>query len=101
MIYTLYMNNTTTHRERVLYTLPSTVVQNIDRYARKIRKGNKSGFVADAIEAYINLLKKNVETNRLRDAYTLSAQNGIKIANEWQVADAELDKALDDIENEK
>jgi metal-responsive CopG/Arc/MetJ family transcriptional regulator len=95
------MRKVSENRERVLYTLPSVVVQNIDHYAKKVRRGNKSGFVADAIKAYIALLKKNVETNRLRDAYALSAQDSMKISGEWQVADAELDKALDDIENNK
>ncbi|HSX24867.1 MAG TPA: hypothetical protein VLG69_02795 [Candidatus Andersenbacteria bacterium] len=92
------MSKSTHHQERVLYTLSSDVVKSVERYARKIRNGNKSGFVADAIEAYINLLKKNVETNRLSDAYALSAKYNRKINQEWQVADAELDKALDDIE---
>ena len=95
------MNDSSTHRRRTLYTLPSAVVKNIDTYARKIRQGNKSGFVADAIEAYIKLLQKKVETNRLRDSYALAAQDNLKTAQEWQVADAELDKALDEIENEK
>ena len=94
------MSDSYTNRERVLYTLPSAVVQSIDKNSRKIRKGHKSGFVADAIEAYIALLKKKVETNRLRDSYALAAQDNLKILQEWQVADAELDKALDEIESE-
>lgn len=95
------MSNSSKSRERVLYTLPSAVVKNIDTYARKIRNGNKSGFVADAINVYIKLLQKKVETNRLRDSYALAAEENRKMAQDWQVADAELDKALDEIENER
>ena len=40
-------------RERVIFTLPRKVVAHLERYARIVRGGNKSGFVADAIEAYI------------------------------------------------
>lgn len=93
--------NTSTNRERVLYTLPSGVVKSIDKYARKIRKGNKSGFVADAIEAYISLLQRKVETNRIRASYIDSAEDSMKASQEWQVADAELEEALNEIESKK
>lgn len=103
MIYTCSMSRKipTKNRERVLYTLPSSVVQNVDKYAQRIRKGNKSGFVADAIEAYIKLLKKKVETERIRDSYIAAAEDNLKLNQEWQFADAEIEKALQDLEREK
>ncbi len=87
-------------KERVLYTLPSEAVRNVDKYAQKIRKGDTSGFVADAIEAYVALLTKKSETNRLRESYVLVTQDNEKTMREWQVADVEFERALDEIKHE-
>lgn len=94
-------NPSAKHKERVLFTLSSDVVENVNSYAKKIRKGNKSGFVADAIEAYIKLLKKKVETERLRESYKAAAEDSFKIHQEWRFADSDVEQALRKMESEK
>ncbi len=47
-------------------------VADVERYAKRVRKGNKSGFVQDAIEAYIAAID-HVQANQssvLRTAYS-------------------------------
>lgn len=57
--------------ERVIVTLPKAVASRLRQYADIFRQGNKSGFVADALQAHMEKLKKARHTARLREAYAL------------------------------
>ena len=56
----------------ITLSLPKAQVADVERYAKRVRKGNKSGFVQDAIEAYIAAID-HVQANQssvLRTAYS-------------------------------
>jgi hypothetical protein len=82
-------------QQRVIFTLPPDLVADIKRYASKLRGGNKSGFVADALRSYINQLRKARRTAKLREAYAASAEAGIAITRQWEPLDAEAWARLD------
>ena len=71
-------------RKRVIFTLPRKVVDQVQRYARLVRGGNKSGFVADAIEAYITNLRKAAHTRKLRKSYAAAAGDSLEICTAWE-----------------
>ncbi len=79
----------------MIFTLPLDLVDDIKRYASKLRGGNKSGFVADALRSYIDQLHKARRTARLREAYAASAAAGLAITREWEALDAETWARLD------
>src|SRR5712691_4741908 len=87
--------------ERVIFTLPQPLVSELQRYADALRNGNKSGFVADAIQAYINQFRRRRHTALLRDSYAASAQHGRAIAQEWEPLDDETWARLDELERQK
>jgi len=82
-------------QQRVIFTLPPDLVADIKRYASKLRGGNTSGFVADALRSYINQLRKARRTAKLREAYAASAEAGIAITRQWEPLDAEAWARLD------
>lgn len=101
-VYTPSMStreSTTDHREigsaRVMFTLPKPLAAELEEYARVLRDGNKSGFVADAIRSYIDHFRRRRHTALLRDAYAASAEQGHAIAAEWESLDEETWARLD------
>ena len=82
-------------QRRVIFTLAPDLVADIKRYASKLRGGNKSGFVADAVRSYIDQLHKAGHTARLRQAYADSAEAGLAITRQWEPLDAEAWARLD------
>jgi hypothetical protein len=82
-------------QRRVIFTLPPDLVNDIKRYASKLRGGNKSGFVADALRSYIDQLRKARHTAKLREAYAASAKASLAITRQWEPLDAEAWARLD------
>lgn len=76
--------------ERVLVTLPHDLVGQLRKYAEQVRDGNNSGFVADAVRMYIDHLRKQQRTAKLRAAYAAAAQHSRKVGQAWQAADDAL-----------
>lgn len=92
-----------THRNeansaRMIFSLPKALVAELEEYAHVLRNGNKSGFVADAIRSYIDHYRKRRHTALLREAYAASAEEGRKIAKEWEPLDDETWARLDKLE---
>ena len=84
--------------ERMIFSLPKALVSELEEYARVLRNGNKSGFVADAIRSYIDHYRKRRHTALLRDAYAASAEASRAIAQEWEPLDDETWARLDELE---
>ena len=82
-------------QQRVIFSLPPDLVADVKRYASKLRGGNKSGFVADALRSYIDQLHKSRHTAKLRESYAASAEAGLAITREWEPLDAEAWAQLD------
>ena len=88
----------TTASERLIVSLPKALVLELRRFATKYRGGNKSGFVADAIESHISRLRKARHTARLRKAYADAAEQSMRVAEEWEQVDNESWTLLDQFE---
>ena len=88
-------NDDRSRQQRVIFSLPPELVADVQRYASKLRGGNKSGFVADALRSYIDHLHKARHTAKLRKAYATSAQAGLAITRQWEALDAEAWARLD------
>ena len=86
--------------ERMIVSLPKPLLAKVRRYATAVRSGNKSGFVADAIEAYIEQLRQARRTARLRESYAAAAGQGLAITNEWSGLDDEVWAKLDELEDQ-
>ncbi|MFO7906046.1 MAG: hypothetical protein ACQESR_06255 [Planctomycetota bacterium] len=86
--------------ERVLVSLPRTTAAKLTKYAKACREGNKSGFVADAIEAYISNLHSQRRTQKLRESYAASAEHARRVAEDWQALDEDAWARLDQLEQE-
>src|SRR5690242_14003890 len=84
--------------ERALFTLPPELMAETRKYATAYHDGNNSGFVAAAIRAYIDHLKKARHTAMLRDSYAASTHAGMRIAADW---DATADDAWRPLDNRK
>lgn len=84
--------------ERMMFSLPKTLVAELETYARVMRGGNKSGFVADALRAYIDHFRRKRHTAKLRESYKASAEKSLAIAREWEPLDDELWSRLDELE---
>ena len=85
----------TSKQQRVIFSLPPELVDDLQRYANQLRGGNKSGFVADALRSYIDQLHKTRHTAKLRQAYAASAAAGLAITRQWEPLDAESWALLD------
>lgn len=96
------MSKRTKHRrqksERMIFTLPRSLADDIRLFADGIRGSNKSGFVADAVRWYVDYLRKTRHTSRLRESYARSAERSHQICNEWLPLDQEVWAKLDEIE---
>ncbi len=85
--------------ERAIFTLPAPLVAEIRAYAKAVRGGNKSGFVADAVRAYIELLRKKQYTAMVRESYAAAASDELAVLRDWEAVDAEAWDELDKAEN--
>ena len=94
------MGKKRTNHERVLVSLPRTTAAKLTKYAKACRHGNKSGFVTDAIEAYVSSLHRQRRTQKLRESYAASAEHARRLAEDWQVLDEETWARLDQLEQE-
>jgi hypothetical protein len=87
-----------TGSERVIFTIPRSLVAEVATYARVLRNGNKSGFVADAIRSYIQYFHKCRHTELLRRSYAAAAAKGRIVNRAWEPLDDETWARLDLIE---
>ena len=83
--------------ERMIVSLPAPLVARVRRLADIVRDGNKSGFVADAIQAYIDHLRKPRHTEKLRQSYAASAGDSAAIAQAWERLDDEAWVRLEEV----
>lgn len=84
--------------ERVIFTLPKQLAAELEEYAGVLRGGNKSGFVADAVRAYIDHFRRLRHTERWRRSYAAAAGPNREIAREWEGLDDTTWKRLDALE---
>lgn len=84
--------------ERMIFTLPRELATALDRYARAVRGGNKSGFVADALQSHIDFLNRRRHTDLLRSSYAEAAAGSAALTREWQPLDRELSERLGKLE---
>ncbi|TSC58374.1 MAG: hypothetical protein Greene041619_598 [Candidatus Peregrinibacteria bacterium Greene0416_19] len=82
----------------MLFTLPSSLAEELEHYARLVRGGNKSGFVADAVRSYIRYFHRQRHTAQLREGYAASAGKSRDVAQEWDVLGEETWARLDKLE---
>ena len=94
-------NKRTNGSVRVIFSLPRPLAASLAKYARICRSGNKSGFVADAIEAYIDSLHRHRHTQKLRQSYAAAAQKSGAIAADWQHLEEEAWAQLDELKTAK
>lgn len=87
--------------KKTMLSLPEPLLKDIEHYARKVTNGNKSGFMAQAAEAYIKYLHRVEHTQHMREAYKASAKDSLRIAHAWRFIDAETTSMLNDEEGEK
>jgi hypothetical protein len=101
-VYTEDMKAASQHREsrseRVIFTLPRPLVVELEEFADALRDGNKSGFVADAIQSYIDQFRRRRHTSLLRASYAAAAKKSQAIAREWEPLDDETWAKLDALE---
>lgn len=83
--------------ERVIFSLPRPLVTEMKKYASVCRAGNKSGFVADAVRAYITSLRRHRHMAKLRDSYAQSAQDSLATTREFAHLDQEAWIKLDEL----
>lgn len=104
-VYTGVVKRSSHHREarskRVIFTLPKPLVIELEQYADAVRNGNKSGFVADAIEGHIQQFRRRRHTALLRKSYAAAAGKSRAIAEEWEPLDDETWARLDELEERK
>jgi hypothetical protein len=86
--------------ERMMFSLPKALAAELEEYARVLRQGNKSGFVADAVRAYIDHFRRRRHTALLRQSYAAAAKAGGDIAREWEPLDEETWSRLDELEQQ-
>src|SRR5438477_11035244 len=95
------MKGRQTGSERMMFTIPQDLAAELEEYARALRGGNKSGFVADAIRSYIDHFRRRRHTQLLRQAYAAAAEHGRAIQREWEPLDEETWARLDQAEKRK
>jgi metal-responsive CopG/Arc/MetJ family transcriptional regulator len=86
--------------ERMMFSLPKALVAELEEYARVLRSGNKSGFVADAVRAYIDHFRRRRHTALLRESYAAAAETSQEIAREWEPLDDETWFRLDELQQQ-
>lgn len=94
------MNNKTTY-DRVIFSLPRPLVAKLKKYSRVCRGGNKSGFVADALDSYINALQQSRHAARLRTSYTAARRESQAIMDDFAHIDEETWSQIDKLDKNK
>lgn len=84
--------------KRAIFSLPAPLLNRLSKYATIASGGNKSGFVAEAIEEKMDCIRKSAHTRELREAYKATAARGLCVTKEWEQADDELWLRLDELE---
>jgi metal-responsive CopG/Arc/MetJ family transcriptional regulator len=84
--------------ERMISTLPRPLAEELVEYARVLKGGNKSGFVADAIRSYIEHYRRLRHTALLRRSYAAAAKKSQAVAHEWETLDDATWARLDELE---
>src|SRR5688500_9723644 len=84
--------------ERVIVSLPQALVGQLRQFAKAFRGGNKSGFIADAVRAHIDTLRRRRHTAKMRASYAAAATDGAKINKDWEALDDEAWARLDSLE---
>jgi hypothetical protein len=87
-----------TGSERVIFTLSKALAADVEEYARVLRNGNKSAFIADAIRSYIDNFRKRRHTQLLRQVYGRAAEQSQAINREWEPLDDETWVRLDELQ---
>lgn len=87
--------------QKVMLSLPKTLVKELTELAQVVKGGNKSGFAADALRTYIDSWRRANHTRKLRAAYKATAEESLAITKEWEKADDELWQKLDELEKGK
>jgi metal-responsive CopG/Arc/MetJ family transcriptional regulator len=90
--------NKPSQQERVIVSLPKALAEELQKYAGLVHGGNKSGFVADAIRAYIDHLDKARHTAKLRQSYAAAAGETRASVEEWAPLVEEAWERLDALE---
>ena len=88
----------TNNHERMIFTIPQPVAEEIRQYADAVRGANKSGFVADAVRWYVDYLRRVQRTAKLRQSYAQAAERSLQICKEWEPLDGEVSARLDELE---
>jgi metal-responsive CopG/Arc/MetJ family transcriptional regulator len=88
-------NTNRTGCERVIFSLPKPLAAELRKYADACRGGNRSGFVADAVRAYIKSLRRHRHTAKLRASYAQAAQHSLSISEDFRYLDEEAWGKLD------
>jgi metal-responsive CopG/Arc/MetJ family transcriptional regulator len=81
----------------MIFTLPKPLAAELEEYARVLRGGNKSGFVADAVRSYIDHFRRRRHTALLRSSYAAAADQSRALAREWELLDDETWARLDQL----
>ena len=71
--------STTAHR-RLNITLPEETVRLIDRVAKK---GDRSRFIAEAVERYVVEIGRDNLRKRLKEGAVRRAERDLQLASEW------------------
>ena len=80
---------------RAIFTLPPELLAEARQFAAAFHDGNNSGFVAAAIQNYIEHLRKVRHTAKLRESYAAAASEARKVAAEWDSISDEAWAMLD------
>jgi hypothetical protein len=83
--------------KRVTFTLPKPLAAKLAEYARVLRGGNKSGFVADAVRSYIDQFHRPRHTALVRKSYAAAATHARELARVWTPLDHETWARLDEL----
>ena len=91
---------TSTH-ERMIFTIPRPLADEIRRYADAVRRSNKSGFITDAVRWYLDHLHRLHHTGKLRESYAQAAEQALQICKEWEPLDDEAWAKLEELEDQQ
>jgi metal-responsive CopG/Arc/MetJ family transcriptional regulator len=83
--------------KRVILTLPKPLAAELAKYARLLRGGDKSGFVADALRSYIDQFHRRRHVALVRESYAAAANHARALAREWAPLDDETWARLDEL----
>ena len=75
--------------KRVSLTLSKPMAAELAKYARLLKGGNRSDFVADAVRSYIDQFRRHHHTALFRESYAAAATHARALAREWTPLDEE------------